>query len=234
MSIKRINSQSHIQNRQSNDSTIRPSDRYIFKDNKPMQITSSNTQIRTSNGVLLKKSQKLIQSSKQKRQIAPDKIKLMRHVFTTISNSQSMSVEHLNDALLALGHDPRKDISYQDFLIEHELIEPNGTFSGLLDYEHYALLVLEYEEKLRREEEAFRRLDLKVAFECFDLNKDGMIDANELSVVMNILGFSITDREAKEMIEFADHDKDSLLSFDEFLIVFTQISTINTSQGLEQ
>jgi Ca2+-binding EF-hand superfamily protein len=36
---------------------------------------------------------------------------------------------------------------------------------------------------------------------------DGMIDANELSVVMNILGFSITDQEAKEMIEFADHDK---------------------------
>jgi len=34
-----------------------------------------------------------------------------------------------------------------------------------------------------------------------------MIDANELSVVMNILNFSITDREAKEMIEFADHDK---------------------------
>ena len=77
----------------------------------------------------------------------------------------------------------------------------------------------------------------------FDL--DGMIDAEELSTVMSILKLPITDREANEMIEFADHDngkifnyidelldnfflKDSLLSFDEFLTIFTQISTMNT------
>ncbi|CAF0828513.1 unnamed protein product [Rotaria sp. Silwood1] len=229
MSIKRTNSQSHIKNKQNNDSTIRSSVRYTLQDDKPIQTKLSNTQISISNGILLKKSQKLIQSSKQKRHIAPDKLKLMRHVFTTI-----MPVERLNDALLALGYDARKDIGYQDFLIEHELMETNGTFTGLLDFEHYALLVLEYEEKLRIEEEALRQLDLKIAFECFDLNKDGMIDANELSMVTNSLRFSITDREAKEMIEFADYDKDSLLSFDEFLIVFTQISAINTSQHLEQ
>lgn len=34
-----------------------------------------------------------------------------------------------------------------------------------------------------------------------------MIDATELSTVMNILKLPITDREANEMIEFADHDK---------------------------
>jgi Ca2+-binding EF-hand superfamily protein len=128
-------------------------------------------------------------------------------------------VQRLTDALLALDHDPRKDLSFQEFLIEHEI---NETSSGLLDFEHFALLVLEYEEKLRIEEEALRQLDLKIAFECFDINKgrnmiyfyclftfciDGMVDSNELSIVMNILGCSITDREAKEMIEFADHDK---------------------------
>ena len=72
---------------------------------------------------------------------------------------------------------------------------------------------------------------------------DGLIDANELSTVMNILKFPITDREANEMIDFADHDKgnsfilsffqlnslkDSLISFDEFLTIFTQISAMNT------
>ena len=36
---------------------------------------------------------------------------------------------------------------------------------------------------------------------------DGMIDANELSTVMNILKFPIAAREANAMIEFADHDK---------------------------
>ncbi len=86
-----------------------------------------------------------------------------------------MPVERLTDALLALGHDPRKDISYQDFLIEHELNESNEISSGLLDFEHFALLVLEYEEKLRIEEDAIRRLDLKIAFECFDVNKGRVI-----------------------------------------------------------
>jgi hypothetical protein len=40
-----------------------------------------------------------------------------------------------------------------------------------------------------------------------------MIDVNDLSIVMNILKFPITDREAKEMIEFADHDKGNQFLF---------------------
>ncbi len=70
--------------------------------------------------------------------------------------------------MLALGHDSRKDINYEEFLNEHEI---NETSSGLLDFQHFALLVLEYEEKLHIEEEALRRLDLKIAFECFDTKK---------------------------------------------------------------
>jgi len=90
MSIKRTNSQSYIQNRQSNGFQQRTSDRYTSKDEKPMLTTTLDTQ---SNAVLLKKSQKLIQSSKRRRPVAPDKLKLMRHVFTTISNSQSSKIQ---------------------------------------------------------------------------------------------------------------------------------------------
>lgn len=36
---------------------------------------------------------------------------------------------------------------------------------------------------------------------------DGMVDANELLTVMNILKLPITVREANAMIEFADHDQ---------------------------
>lgn len=82
-----------------------------------------------------------------------------------------MPIELLSNALKALGHDPEKDINYREFLIEHELTESNGTSANLLDFEHYALVVLEYEEKLRIEEEALRQLDFKIAFEFFDLNK---------------------------------------------------------------
>lgn len=83
MSIKRSNSQLYIQNRHNNAIPQRSSGRLTFKGEK------SNTQIRVSNGNLLKKSQKLIQSSREKRQIAPSKLRLIRQIFTTISNSQS-------------------------------------------------------------------------------------------------------------------------------------------------
>ena len=43
---------------------------------------------------------------------------------------------------------------------------------------------------------------------------DGMIDANELSTVMNILKLPITDQEANAMIEFADHDQGTWISRD--------------------
>ncbi len=85
MSIKR--------NRQTSGFPERISHRYTLKDDKPIPTTSSNIQIRTNYGVLFKKSEKLIQSLKQKRQIAPDKLKRMRHVFTTISNSQSSNIK---------------------------------------------------------------------------------------------------------------------------------------------
>ncbi|CAF1055827.1 unnamed protein product [Adineta steineri] len=302
MSIKRTDSKSYVLNRYSNDSTQHTSHRYSSKDNKIIERISSNTQIHANNDNLLKKSQKLIELSKQKRQIPPDKLKLIRHVFNTI-----MPIERLTDAFLALNYDPQKDITYQDFLIEYELTETvsglidfqhfallvlayeeklhledeafrrldlkiafecfdinkdgmidandlsiimnilnypinnqeanemiefadHDKVSGLIDFQHFALLVLAYEEKLHLEDEAFRRLDLKIAFECFDINKDGMIDANDLSIIMNILNYPINNQEANEMIEFADHDKDALLSFDEFLTIFTQISTIMTSQ----
>ncbi|CAF1297223.1 unnamed protein product [Adineta ricciae] len=213
--MKRTNSQSAVTNGYSHSSTRRSSVRSIGKDN-----VASSTQLFDNNDVLLKKSTKLIEFSKNKRTISPDKLKSMRQIFNTI-----VSIERLADAFIALEHDTRKDILYQDFLTEHQL---NGT-SGLLDFEHFALLVLEYEEKLRLEDEALHRLDLKIAFEYFDINKDGMIDVNELLTIMNTLQLPITAEEAKNMIDFADHDKDHLLSFDEFLTVLTQISTMNMS-----
>ena len=79
-----------------------------------------------------------------------------------------MPVERLAESFASLGHDPRKDVNYQEFLSEHELTD---TSSGLIDFEHFALLFIAYEEKVQREAEALRRLDLKIAFEYFDSNR---------------------------------------------------------------
>lgn len=79
-----------------------------------------------------------------------------------------MPVERLAEALMALGYDTRQDLRYEEFLIDYEL---NDSTTGILDFEHFILLVLQYEEKLRLETEALKRLDLKIAFEYFDTNK---------------------------------------------------------------
>lgn len=78
MSIKRSISQSYKRN--SNTRQHYSSSRLTIKDDK------SNAQI------LFKKSDKLIQSLKQKqRQIPPEKIKLIRQIFTKISNNSQTS-----------------------------------------------------------------------------------------------------------------------------------------------
>jgi Ca2+-binding EF-hand superfamily protein len=98
-----------------------------------------------------------------------------------------VSIERLNDALLALGHDTRKDIAYEMFLFEHELNETNRTISGQLDFEHFALLVIDYEDKLHIDNEALRTLDLKLAFEYFDVNRGGHIRQSYLHRSLSII-----------------------------------------------
>ena len=82
-----------------------------------------------------------------------------------------VTVERVADALAVLGYNTSKDIRYSEFLLEHTANESNDGPSDQLDFEHFALVVLEYEGQLRVETEALRRLDLKVAFEYFDRNK---------------------------------------------------------------
>jgi calmodulin len=58
---------------------------------------------------------------------------------------------------------------------------------------------------------------VRAAFDRFDLNGDGVIDAHEIKIVMAELGTPITDHEVREMIESADIDGDGRIDFQEFL-----------------
>jgi Ca2+-binding EF-hand superfamily protein len=55
------------------------------------------------------------------------------------------------------------------------------------------------------------------AFERFDLNGDGSIDAHEIKIVMAEVGTPLTDLEVDEMIAKADLNGDGLIDFQEFL-----------------
>ncbi|KAB2088437.1 hypothetical protein E1A91_A04G186600v1 [Gossypium mustelinum] len=62
--------------------------------------------------------------------------------------------------------------------------------------------------------------EIKEAFDVFDDNKDGFIDATELQRVLICLGVRgkmVTVEECKRMIRVADEDGDGRVDFNEFL-----------------
>ncbi|KAI3713158.1 hypothetical protein L1987_71731 [Smallanthus sonchifolius] len=79
---------------------------------------------------------------------------------------------------------------------------------------------LNSEDLLNMFEEEHPRLDeVKEAFDVFDENKDGFIDARELQRVLSALG--LKDKAAmddcKKMIKVFDGNKDGRIDFDEFV-----------------
>jgi len=62
--------------------------------------------------------------------------------------------------------------------------------------------------------------DLREAFNLFDINKDGQIDARELRKVLKCLSFPETEEECKKIIKSLDTDRNGQLSFDELCGIF--------------
>ena len=59
--------------------------------------------------------------------------------------------------------------------------------------------------------------DLRAAFSFFDRNSNGNIEADELGLVMESLGYQATEQELKDMINEADMDGNNMIDFEEFV-----------------
>ncbi|XP_043711073.1 caltractin-like [Telopea speciosissima] len=62
-----------------------------------------------------------------------------------------------------------------------------------------------------------KRQEIKEAFELFDTDGSGTIDAKELNVAMRSLGFEMTDEQINQMIADVDKDGSGAIDFDEFV-----------------
>ncbi|XP_078164631.1 putative calcium-binding protein CML13 [Carex rostrata] len=67
-----------------------------------------------------------------------------------------------------------------------------------------------------------RRVEIREAFELFDLDGSGTIDAKELCVAMRALGFEMTEDEINQMMAEVDKDHSGGIDFDEFLYMMTE------------
>ncbi|XP_039026166.1 caltractin-like [Hibiscus syriacus] len=78
-----------------------------------------------------------------------------------------------------------------------------------------------------------KRQEIKEAFELFDTDGSGTIDAKELNVAMRALGFEMTEEQINQMIEDVDKDGSGAIDFDEFVHMMTaKIGERDTTEEL--
>ena len=76
--------------------------------------------------------------------------------------------------------------------------------------------------KKRSELTEEQKQEIKEAFDLFDTDGSGSIDAKELKVAMRALGFEPKKEEIRKMIADADRDGSGVIDFNEFLDMMTQ------------
>ncbi|XP_039831428.1 probable calcium-binding protein CML8 isoform X2 [Panicum virgatum] len=77
-------------------------------------------------------------------------------------------------------------------------------------------------DKVRRKKlTAQKRKEIKEAFDLFDIDGSGTIDARELNVAMRALGFEMTPEQINQMIAEVDKDGSGTIDFDEFVHMMT-------------
>jgi len=75
-------------------------------------------------------------------------------------------------------------------------------------------------KKVRRKRKDLSEEQIEVfkqAFDLFDADGSGVIDANELKEAMRALGFEVTKKQVDEMIEEVDQDGSGTIDLDEFI-----------------
>ncbi|XP_020582901.1 caltractin-like [Phalaenopsis equestris] len=66
-----------------------------------------------------------------------------------------------------------------------------------------------------------KKQEIKAAFELFDTDGSGTIDAKELNIAMRALGFEISDEQIDEMIAEVDLNGSGAIELDEFVCMMT-------------
>ncbi|CAI0430031.1 unnamed protein product, partial [Linum tenue] len=66
-----------------------------------------------------------------------------------------------------------------------------------------------------------KKQEIKEAFDLFDTDGSGTIDAKELNVAMRALGFEMTEEQINQMIADVDKDGSGSIDFDEFVHMMT-------------
>lgn len=78
------------------------------------------------------------------------------------------------------------------------------------------------QKKVKNELTEEQRQEIKEAFDLFDSESTGVIDAKELKVAMRALGFEPKKEEVKKILQEVDKHGDGVIKFEDFMDIMTQ------------
>ncbi len=76
-------------------------------------------------------------------------------------------------------------------------------------------------KRVRNELTEEQRQEIKEAFDLFDTDSSGVIDAKELKVAMRALGFEPKKDDVRKILQEIDRNGDGVIKFDEFIEIMT-------------
>ena len=76
-------------------------------------------------------------------------------------------------------------------------------------------------KKLRNELTEEQRQEIKEAFDLFDTDSTGVIDAKELKVAMRALGFEPKKDDIRRILQEVDNKGEGVIRFEEFMEIMT-------------
>ncbi len=76
-------------------------------------------------------------------------------------------------------------------------------------------------KKVRNELTEEQRQEIKEAFDLFDTEAQGVIDAKELKVAMRALGFEPKKEEVRKILQEIDKAGEGTIKYDDFLDIMT-------------
>ena len=77
------------------------------------------------------------------------------------------------------------------------------------------------QKKFRNELTEEQRQEIKEAFDLFDTESSGVIDAKELKVAMRALGFEPKKEEIRRVLQEIDKSGEGVIRFEEFVDIMT-------------
>eukprot|EP01112_Ceratiomyxa_fruticulosa_P002989 TRINITY_DN1339_c0_g1_i3.p1 TRINITY_DN1339_c0_g1~~TRINITY_DN1339_c0_g1_i3.p1 ORF type:complete len:164 (-),score=30.04 TRINITY_DN1339_c0_g1_i3:96-587(-) len=122
----------------------------------------------------------------------------------------TITAKELQDVMVFL----KTPISPQEALNMIAEVDTDG--SGAIEYPEFLTLMSRRLNTKKSLQNFDDDIELRGAFDAFDLNKDGFITAHELRTVMASVGEPLTDEELWTMIRETDTDNDGKVTFDDF------------------